>query len=48
MVQELLKAYNVNVVVVPSRREKRTVSLEEVFNMALVISNHLPDRDDNV
>ena len=48
MVQELLKAYNVNVVVVPSRREKRTVSLEEVFKKALVISNHLPDRDDNV
>lgn len=47
-VQELLKSYHLNVVVVPSRKEKRTVSLEEVFRKALVISNHLPDRDDNV
>lgn len=47
-VQKLLQAYRVNVVVVPSRREKRTVSLEEVFRTAMVVSNHLPDRDDNV
>ncbi len=46
-VQKLLKPYNLNVVVVPSRKEKRTVSLEEVFRTALVVSNHLPDRDDN-
>jgi phosphoglycerate dehydrogenase-like enzyme len=46
-VQELLKNFNLNVVVVPSRPERRTVSLEEVFKTAYVISNHLPNRDDN-
>ena len=34
--------------VIPSRKEKRTISLEEAFAAAQVISNHLPDRDDNV
>ena len=47
-VKELLKAFQVNVVVIPSRPERRTVSLEEVFKTALVISNHLPNRDDNI
>lgn len=47
-VQELLKNFKVNVIVVPSRKENRTVSLEEAFTKALVVSNHLPDRDDNV
>ena len=47
-VQELLKSYNLNVIVVPSRAENRTVSLEEAFSKALIVSNHLPDRDDNV
>lgn len=47
-VQELLKSYNVNVIVVPSRKEKRTISLEEAFKKAIIVSNHLPDRDDNV
>lgn len=46
--QELLKAFHVKVEVVPSRKEKRTVSLEEVFAKSMVVSNHLPDRDDNV
>ncbi len=46
-VQELLKNFNLNVIVVPSRPERRTVSLEEVFKTAYVISNHLPNRDDN-
>ncbi len=46
-VQELLKNFNLNVVVVPSRPERRTVSLEEVFRTAYVISNHLPNREDN-
>ena len=45
--QELLKPFNVNVIVVPSRKEKRTISLEEAFAKGMVISNHLPDRDDN-
>lgn len=47
-VQEMLKAFNVNVIVVPSRPERRTVSLEEVFQKAFVVSNHLPNRDDNI
>lgn len=46
-VQELLRNFNLNVVVVPSRPERRTVSLEEIFKTAYVISNHLPNRDDN-
>ncbi|MBP5532010.1 MAG: hypothetical protein J6Y54_08295, partial [Lentisphaeria bacterium] len=29
------------------RRERRTVSLEEAFRTAYVVSNHLPNRDDN-
>ncbi len=46
-VQELLKNFNLKVVVVPSRPERRTVSLEEVFREAYVVSNHLPNREDN-
>lgn len=47
-VQELLKNFSVEVIVVPSRKENRTISLEEAFARAAVVSNHLPDRDDNV
>lgn len=47
-VQELLKSYDVNVIVIPSRAERRTVSLEEAFSKAYIISNHLPNRDDNI
>ncbi|MBR7127346.1 MAG: hydroxyacid dehydrogenase [Lentisphaeria bacterium] len=47
-IQELLKPYNINIIVVPSRKENRTVSLEEAFSKALIVSNHLPDRDDNI
>ena len=46
--KELLGAFKVDVTVVPSRKENRTVSLEEVFARSMVVSNHLPDRDDNV
>ncbi|MBQ9338292.1 MAG: hydroxyacid dehydrogenase [Lentisphaeria bacterium] len=46
--QELLRPFHVKVIVIPSRKERRTVSLEEAFAKAAVISNHLPDRDDNV
>ncbi len=45
--RELLKPYHLNVLVVPSRAERRTVSLEEAFRTAFVISNHLPNREDN-
>ena len=46
--KELLADYNVEVIIVPSRVEKRTVSLEEAFNSAYVVSNHLPNRSDNI
>lgn len=46
--RELLENYNVNVMIIPSRKERRTVSLEEAFRTAFVVSNHLPNRDDNV
>ena len=45
---ELLKNFNINVVMIPSRPDWRTVSLEEAFKTAFVISNHLPNRDDNI
>ena len=47
-IKQMLENYRINVIVVPSRKEKRTVSLEEAFSKAFVISSHLPDRDDNV
>lgn len=46
--KELLKNHNVDVFIVPSRKEKRTVSLEEAFRTAFVVSNHLPNRHDNI
>ncbi len=46
-VQELLKPFHLNVIVIPSRPERRTVSLEEAFKTAYVVSNHLPNREDN-
>ena len=47
-VQELLKSYDVNVIVIPSRAERRTISLEEAFSKAYIVSNHLPNREDNI
>ena len=47
-VQELLKSYDLKVIVVPSRKENRTISLEEAFASSQVVSNHFPNRDDNV
>ena len=46
--QKLLKNFDVEVIVVPSHPERRTISLEEAFATSQVISNHFPDRDDNV
>lgn len=45
--QELLKNFNVNVLVMASRPEHRCISLEEAFQRAFVVSNHLPNRADN-
>ncbi|WP_410015531.1 hydroxyacid dehydrogenase [Sodalis sp. C49] len=44
----LLAPFELDVVSVPSRAARRTVSLEQVFETAFVISNHLPNRPDNV
>lgn len=46
--KELLEKYNINVIIIPSRAERRTVSLEEAFSTAFVVSNHLPNREDNI
>jgi phosphoglycerate dehydrogenase-like enzyme len=46
--QKLLEPYNVEVIIIPSRPERRTVSFEEAFKKAYVISNHLPNRNDNI
>ena len=46
--KELLEPYNVEVIIIPSRLEKRTVSLKEAFKKSYVVSNHLPNRNDNV
>lgn len=46
--QELLQPFTLDVRVVTSRPERRTMSLEEAFRSSQVVSNHLPDRDDNV
>lgn len=44
----LLRPFELELVSVPSRVAHRTISLEEAFETALVISNHLPNRPDNV
>lgn len=46
--QEHLTHHDLNVVVVPSRVENRTVSLEEAFSTSMAVVNLFPDRDDNV
>ncbi len=46
-IQEFLSHHDLEVIVVPSRKEKRTVSLEEAFRTSFAVVNLLPDRDDN-
>lgn len=46
--QEYLGLHDLAVVVVPSRVEKRSISLEEAFKTSFAVVNLLPDRDDNV
>ncbi len=43
----LLDTMKLEVIKVPSRKERRTVSIEEVFKQAFVVINLLPDREDN-
>ena len=46
--QKLLRSFYLDVIVIPSRPENRTLSLEDAFASAWVISNHLPNREDNI
>ena len=46
--KELLEPYNINVIIIPSREENREISLEEAFSKSYVVSNHLPNRSDNI
>lgn len=48
LLKEKLEQHDLNVIVVPSRPERRTVSILEAFSKAFVISNHLPNRTDNI
>jgi phosphoglycerate dehydrogenase-like enzyme len=45
--QDFLAPHNLDVIVVPSRKENRTVSLEEAFATSIAVVNLFPDRDDN-
>ena len=42
--RELLRPFNVEVVLVDPRPEQGTISLAEAFSTSHVVSNHLPDR----
>lgn len=44
---QLLEGLNLEVIQVPSRESRRTVSIQEAFERAFVVINLLPDREDN-
>ncbi|NDL62124.1 hydroxyacid dehydrogenase [Acerihabitans arboris] len=44
----LLAPFELEVIGVPSRAARRRVSLEQAFETAFVVSNHLPNRPDNI
>nr|WP_318383617.1 hydroxyacid dehydrogenase [uncultured Enterobacter sp.] len=46
--KQRLAPFSLDVVTVPSRAENRTLSLEAAFETAFVVSNHLPNRPDNI
>lgn len=48
VLQHLLQPFNLETIIVPSREERRVVSLKQAFSSAFVISNHLPNRADNI
>jgi phosphoglycerate dehydrogenase-like enzyme len=45
--QEFLGHHALDVAVVPSRKERRTLSLEDAFSSSFAVVNLFPDRDDN-
>lgn len=47
ILQELLAHHHLDVIVVPSRAENRTLSLEEAFETSFAVVSLFPDRDDN-
>jgi phosphoglycerate dehydrogenase-like enzyme len=48
LLQKWINLHNLEVVVIPSRAERRTVSLAEGFASAAVVLNLFPDREDNI
>lgn len=47
MVQKLLKNFHLEVMVIPSLPRDRTISIEEAFRKAYVVSNHLFNHENN-
>ena len=47
LIKKMLKNYNVNVLTVHSLPEKRDISIEEAFQKAYVVSNHLFNAENN-
>ncbi|CAM6519413.1 hydroxyacid dehydrogenase [Enterobacter hormaechei] len=47
VLQRLLQPFYLDIMVIPSRPERRKLTLEEAFSRAWVVSNHLPNRADN-
>lgn len=47
LLQKWLAQHDLEVIVVPSRAENRTISMEEAFETSFALVNLFPDRDDN-
>jgi len=47
-VAKMLESYSLKVIGIPSPVAERTITFEEAFKVSQVVSNHLPNRDDNV
>ena len=45
--RRMLEKFDLEVLMIPSHPEERTIQFEEAFCRAFVVSNHLPNRDDN-
>ena len=45
--RRILESFDLEVLMIPSHPEERTIPFEEAFRRAFVVSNHLPNRDDN-
>ncbi len=47
LMAKMLKEYNLDVIMIPTNPQIRTISLEDAFSRAYVVSNHLPNLDSN-